>query len=338
MTKNNKHIKIVRSNVKGLSSMSQKSSQAASKALSKYFSNVTEMNVDSIADLVLLTDQRPDLVFLGMEFIASNLKLGVDDPDKIWITNYLDDHGIAYTGSSQLAHIAARDKALAKQCAIEANLKTSRYQIVDANDAINQDTIRLSYPLFVKPSNRGGGAGIDGDSIVHNLSQLQTKVQSIRTDFQAAALIEEYLPGREFSVAILRDQSSDKYNVMPIELVAPIDRRGNRILGSQVKSSNTEHAMAVADLPIKHGVSKLALDVFSALKGRDYGRIDVRLDAQGTPHFLEANLIPSLIDGYGSFPKACNLNLGIEYDEMMVRIANLGLNRSRQNTLTVDIK
>jgi len=64
------------------------------------------------------------------------------------------------------------------------------------------------------------------------------------------------------------------------------------------------------------------------LGARDYGRIDIRLDATGTPHFLEANLIPSLISGYGSFPKACVMNIGLEYEPMIMRIANLGLSRN----------
>jgi D-alanine-D-alanine ligase len=92
-----------------------------------------------------------------------------------------------------------------------------------------------------------------------------------------------------------------------------------------VKSSNTEQAIEVIDKNIKTKVTTLATEVFYALGARDYGRIDIRLDAHGTPHFLEANLIPSLISGYGSFPKACMLNIDLDYESMILSIARLGL-------------
>ena len=115
---------------------------------------------------------------------------------------------------------------------------------------------------------------------------------------------------------------------MPIELIAPLNDKDTRILSGKVKSSNTEQAIAVTDAAVKSVVSELALDVFTALGARDFGRIDIRMDDQGVPHFLEANLIPSLISGYGSFPKACLLNLGLDYEPMIMNIAQLGLARS----------
>ena len=82
---------------------------------------------------------------------------------------------------------------------------------------------------------------------------------------------------------------------MPIELIAPQDKNGCRILTSKVKSSNIEKASLVYDDDVKSKVMTLALNVFLALGARDYGRIDIRLDSAGIPNFLEANLIPSLI-------------------------------------------
>jgi D-alanine-D-alanine ligase len=185
--------------------------------------------------------------------------------------------------------------------------------------------------LFVKPTNRGGGVGIDSDSVVHSFEELSSKVRSITTGLRTDALIEEYLPGREFSVAILKDGYSSGFSAMPIELVAPPDKNGSRLLSGEIKASNAEQALEVTDGVVRSKVTELALDVFYALGARDYGRIDIRLDASGRPHFLEANLIPSLISGYGSFPKACVLNIGLEYEPMIMRIANLGLARSAKS-------
>lgn len=325
MIKNNKRIEIVRSSVKGLSSMSQVSCDGILAVLSSHFTDVRTTLVNSKADLEMLLASKPDLVFLGMEFIPADPSLGLFDENKIWLSEVLDNHGIAYTGSRRKAHELGRYKQLAKQCVINNNLNTSAFCVVGKEEPINSDTVPIKFPLFVKPTNRGGGLGVDSDSLVHNFNQLLSKVRSINDDLSTDALIEEYLPGREFSVAILKQEILDEYMVMPIELIAPIDKLGSRILSGQVKSSNCEQVIAVSDAGMISKIITLALEVFHALGARDYGRIDIRLDESGEPNFLEVNLIPSLISGYGSFPKACVLNAGLEYEQMIVQIANLGL-------------
>jgi D-alanine-D-alanine ligase len=142
------------------------------------------------------------------------------------------------------------------------------------------------------------------------------------------------LPGREFSVAILKDEQSQNYVTMPIELVAPLDKNGVRLLSNKIKSSNAEQALEVTDEITKDKVTTLALAAFHTLEGRDYGRIDIRLDATGRPQFLEANLMPSLISDYGSFPKACVMNICLEYEAMIMMIVKLGLRRNANNTET----
>ena len=332
MIKKSKHIEIVRSSTKGFSSMSQVSCDAIFDVLSKYFTNVGVTVVNNLSDLEALASKQPDLVFLGMKFVPANPKLGAKDPNKVWLSDYLDNKGIAYTGSSQVAHELERNKAMAKQRVFMADLKTPEYCIIERNRTFSNDDLTINFPLFVKPANRGGGLGVDSDSVAHTFEQLQSKVHSIHTNLNSDALVEEYLTGREFSVAILKEEFSDKYCVMPIELIAPPDKNGYRMLSSKVKSSNVEQVLAVCDGNVKYRVMSLAMNVFIALGARDYGRIDIRLDADDKPNFLEANLIPSLISGYGSFPKACELNLGMDYESMIIRITNLGLSYNEDST------
>jgi D-alanine-D-alanine ligase len=327
MQKINKHIEIVRSNTKGLSSMSQNSCDAIFAVLDKQYTTVRISIVNNLSDLAAIVNRNPDLVFLGMEFIPQNPSLGLHDPNKIWITSYLDEHDITYTGSSQPSHELERNKPLAKQQVLSAGLKTAEFYVIKQNQALVSHDVPLTFPLFIKPTNRGGGLGVDSNSVAYNFEQLVSKVSSISDNLKSDSLIEEYLPGREFSVAILKEEHSPEFSVMPIELVAPFDKNGDRILGGKVKSSNTEQVIEVTDEVIKSKVTTLALDVFYALGARDYGRIDIRLDKHGVPHFLEANLIPSLISGYGSFPKACMLSINLGYESMINRIIKLGLDR-----------
>jgi D-alanine-D-alanine ligase len=327
----NKHIEIVRSGIPGLNYMSSVSCDGILEVLSRQYETVHITVIVDMSDLESVVAMQPDLVFLGTERIPANVSPDVSDPDMIWVAHYLDEHGITYTGSNHLAHQLTRDKSLAKQRMLDTGLTTSPYVVAHKlTRHLNQD-FPLTFPVFIKPTNKGGGQGIDVDSVSHNLDQVEQKVQTIAESCNADSLIEEYLEGREFSVAILKDEESDDYAVMPLELVAPPDMSGIRILSSKVKSSNAEQVLPVTDSKLKSAVNDLALQAFMALGARDYGRIDIRLDAQNVPHFLEANLIPSLISGYGSFPKACILNENLPYDDMILRIAYLGLKRSEQD-------
>jgi D-alanine-D-alanine ligase len=141
--------------------------------------------------------------------------------------------------------------------------------------------------------------------------------------------VESYLPGREFSVALLEYMDSDKLLAMPVELITEPNAQGDSILGQTVKSEDTEHVVAVTDLALRGQLSKFAKSVFRALGARDYGRIDIRLDAHGQPQFLEANLIPGLAkhDFVSYFTAACEINQAMSYDVMILELVALCLDR-----------
>ncbi len=321
----NRRIEIVRSSVMSLSSMSQVSCDAILAVLRQHYVSVEVRVVNTAADLEALAGSQPDLVFLGMKCVPTA-------QGGLWLADYLDEHEIAYTGSNQMAHELELDKALAKQCAVDHGLETSKFYVARRGQEQSRDNMPLTFPLFVKPTNRGGGLGIDSNSVAHNFDQLEAKVLSIASEHQADSMIETYLSGREFSVAILKDTQSAQFSVMPLELIAPADERGSRLLSAKVKSADSESFIEITDKIVKTKICRLAIDVFHALGARDYGRIDIRMDSHGTPHFLEANLLPSLIKDYGNFPKACMLNIGLDHEAMLLKIVELGLARST-NTL-----
>lgn len=323
----NKHIEIVSSTRIGLSSMSKKSRESIRAALAKHYTDVGITIVNDLQDLENLVAHRPDLVFLGMKFIPKSPDMGRPYPNKLWITDFLDEQEIPYTGSGSGAHELELNKHLAKQRALDVGLITSPFYVALQNQPQIRGNMLLNFPLFIKPTNRGGGLGIDYYSVAHNFAGLESKILSITADHQSDALVEEYLPGREFSVAILKEEHSDGFSIMPLELIAPSDNKGMRYLSADIKSADTERFVEIKDKDIKLAVSGLAIDIFHALGAQDYGRIDIRMDAYGAPHFLEANLIPSLLKGYGNFPKACWLNKRLDYESMLLRIVRLALSR-----------
>jgi len=321
--KTSKRIEVVRSQIISLSSMGTESAEAIVAALSEHYTDVTVTNIASLEDLEELIARKPDLVFLGMMYLPDP----ADASKKIWMSERLEQAGIVHTGSTHRSHRLELNKDLAKQRILDDGIATAPFSILYRGQEYTDQVDELEFPLFLKPLRGGGGAGVDEYSVVRTIHQLRDKILSLHGHNKVDIMIEHYLEGREFSVAVLRKQNSDELVAMPIELIAPEDVNGERMLSNQVKSLNQEAAIAVINPLEKAALSAFALSVFRALGARDYGRIDIRLNAAGEPHFLEANLIPSLIKGYGSFPKASLLNEGIDHSEMVNNIVSLAFSR-----------
>ena len=135
--------------------------------------------------------------------------------------------------------------------------------------------------------------------------------------------METYLPGKEYSVGIFQDSINGDLKAMPIEIIIKKNKNGHCILDYDVKKDDEEKVIAVTDLKIFKKLSKLAKDAFKALGGKSLGRIDIKMNHLGVPHFMEANLMPGLRKGY--FYRSCMLNLDMNYDDMIFSIANTGL-------------
>lgn len=328
MAKFNQHIVIVRSADKLLGSMSLNSSQAIKNTLLAHYSNVEVFSVADLSDLELLAKKEPDLVFLGVKFIASDADYPAEGENIIWLSDFLDGQNITYTGSDKDAYELEHNKPLAKSRVLKHGLTTSMFKVIEPNSEYDLGDMDISFPMFVKPTNSGGGKGIDDGSVVNTYHQLRKQVKKIHEFYRSSALIEKYLIGREFSVAILKKELKDGYFIMPIELIAPLDKNGARVLSRTIKSSNTEEDLFVEDENLNSLLSAAAIECFKALGARDFGRIDIRFDEHNVPHFLEANLIPSLTRNYGSFPKACLKNINLDYEEMILSIVNLALRRT----------
>jgi len=325
MTKINKHIEIVSSRNKRLSSMSKKSYEMILDSLSKSYTEVGVTLVESLADLEELVEKKPDLVFLGIKRVPRTPTTTNSSP-YIWVSEFLDNNGIAYTGSDVKASIIEQDKNRAKDVVKKAGLKTAPYFITYTKQHSYESQVPLRFPLFIKPPNLSGGMGIDNNSVVHNFAQYRTKVKALELELDSESLVEEYLTGREFTVAILQSPDDASLHTTVLELLPVINVNGDYIIGSQMKSSKTETTTITLDNgSMKDSVLELASNVFRAVGARGYGRVDIRLDSCGEPQFMEINLIPSTINGSGNFQKALEKNTGMQYDDMLLRIVELGL-------------
>ena len=286
------------------------------KILSKRYKSVTITTITSERDLEKLVIRKPDLVFSGVKYFLFKNK-------KIWLNDYLDRYEIPYIASNVAALKNESDKNRAKKIMQIAKIKTADFFITDPGEYLTKQSIPIKFPLFVKPVKGGDSIGVDKNSIVLNFKSFAAKVLDIKLKLNSSSLVESYLSGKEYSVGIFEDNTDGSLRAMPIEIIVKKNINGYCILDFDVKKNDEEKVIPVTDIKIFNKLSKIAKDSFKALGGKSLGRIDIKMDHLGVPHFIEANLMPGLLKGY--FFRACNLNLDMSYDDMIFSIANTGL-------------
>ena len=286
------------------------------KILSKRYTDVSITKIDNKKDLDRLLKRKPDLVFSGVKYFNFNDK-------KVWLNDCLEAYDIPYIASSRTALDNESDKNLAKKLVLKAKIKTADFFVTEPDQHQNESSIPISFPLFIKPVKGGDSRGIDSNSIAYNFSSFKKKVLEIKTKHNLSSLVETYLPGKEYSVGIFQDSINGTLRAMPIEIIIKKNINGHCILDFDVKKDDEEKVIAVTNKKILKKLSKLAKKAFKALGGKSLGRIDIKMNHQGVPHFMEANLMPGLRKGY--FYRSCLLNLDMNYDDMIFNIANTGL-------------
>lgn len=286
------------------------------RILSKRYKDVSITAINSAKDLEKLVKRKPDLVFSGVKyFFFSNRK--------IWLNDYLEMFEIPYIASSKAALDNENDKNKAKNIMLKAKIKTADFFVTKPGEYLTADSIPIKFPLFIKPVTSGDSRGVDKNSIVFNFANFVAKVLDIKVTQNASSLVETYLSGKEYSVGIFEDSIDGSLRAMPIEIIIKKNVNGHCILDFDVKKNDEEKVSLVADLKIYNKLSKLAKDAFKALGGKSLGRIDIKMNHLGVPHFLEANLMPGLQKGY--FYRSCVLNLDMNYEDMILSIAHTGL-------------
>ena len=181
----------------------------------------------------------------------------------------------------------------------------------------------MTFPLFLKPITGGDSRGINPESVVFDFKKYQAKVLDIFETQKSRTLVENYLSGKEYSVSILENKSKNILMILPVEIIAAKNKNGHRILDYDAKQNDLEEVVAVVDKKIKKELCNIALNSFIALGGKTIGRIDIKTSYNGILHFIEANLMPGLGNGY--FSRSFMLNENMDYEQMILRIADAGM-------------
>lgn len=234
---------------------------------------------------------------------------------------------IPFTGSDETSLCISLDKALTKRILATHKIKTPRYQLfVDYKEKLNKD---LRFPLIIKPNAEGSSKGISDFAIVQNEEELQFLLRKNFDMYNGAMLVEEYIHGREFTVAIVGN-GSDAMVFPPMEICYRENGQKYNIYSYNVKKDYKKHIEYICPAPLdietEAKMKNTARKIYRALECKDFARIDFRMSDAGEMHFIEINPLPGLAPGYSDYPMIAEFN-GVDYGTIIRLILNSALTR-----------
>jgi len=232
---------------------------------------------------------------------------------------------IPYLGSDPLTLGICLDKSRAKEILTYHNIPNARFLVADQIEDVSR--VNFGFPLIVKPISEGSSKGIFSSSLVKNVKEMEDEVKRILNSYNQSALIEEFLPGREFTVAVLGNGNEAetlpiieiKYEDFPKDVVPLYSYEAKWILDTKENNFDVFECPAKLDKNLEDKIKETVLRTYNILKCRDWSRIDVRLDKNGVPNIIEINPLPGIMpdpNENSSFPKAARA-AGMNYNQLI---------------------
>lgn len=236
----------------------------------------------------------------------------------------LDQYRIPYVFSGPVIMGLSLNKHLAKLVVAAAGVPVSPGCLI--TELTDTDKCNLRYPLFVKPVSEGTGKGITEKSLVNSPEELKSMVEWVLKEFKQPALVEEYLPGREFTVGLL-GSDDEAMAIGGMEVICA----NNLPYSVEVKENYQNYCKyKPLDPDIIDDCKSVALKAWKALEAVDAGRIDLKADRNGKICFIEANPLAGLNPVHSDLPILSRM-YGIEYQTLMERIMKAALKRHHLN-------
>lgn len=282
--------------------------------------NVTMIEADENAFEKFRT-VKPDIVF--------NISEGFNGVSReAQVPALLDMLQIPYTGSDPLTLATCLDKARTKEILSYHKILNAKFLLVHNLKQLKAE--EFSFPLMVKPVSEGSSKGIFTSSFVKNSSELKNEVERILNEYNQPALIEEFLPGREFTVAVIGNGSEAevlpvveiRYNDFPEDFIPIYSYEAKWILDTKENPLEVFSCPAKIEKALEKKIKNAALRTYNILRCKDWSRIDVRLDKNGEPNIIEVNPLPGILpdpEENSCFPKAARA-AGMDYNTMICRV------------------
>jgi D-alanine-D-alanine ligase len=285
-----------------------------------------------------LADARPDFVF--------NIAEGLYGPNREGhVPAICEFLGIPYHASDPLALGLALHKGRAKDVMAARGVPTAPFLV--AESLADAAALTLPFPVFVKPACEGSGKGITVDNLCHHRTALLARVEHLLATYRQPVLIETWLPGAEFTVAVLGNGAEARclpivalrYDDLPAGAPSIYGYEAKWLWDTLDQPLEIYECPAPIAEPLARRIREASLAAYHALGCRDWCRIDVRCDAAGDPMVIELNPLPGILPDprdNSCFPKAARA-VGMDYDELIQTVADIAWRRISGQRLLAEV-
>lgn len=306
---------------------SEETIEAVKTALEAYGHDVSLVEADRYA-YEKLKIINPEFVFNVAEGFSGSSR-------ESQIPSMLEMLNIPFTGSDSVTIGICHDKSRCKEILSYYKIPNAKFFITDSMHSINE---KITFPKFIKPLHEGSSKGIYNSSVARNSAELRNEIIRIKECYNQPSLVEDFLDGKEFTVAVLGNGYD--VNILPIVEINldSVPDGFNKIYSYEVKwfFDTRENKLDIfkcpADIDSKlyKQIEKICRDAYVALRIRDWARIDVRLDKDGIPNIVEINPLPGILpdpDDNSCYPKAAR-EVGLNYNAMINAVLDAAVTRT----------
>ena len=270
---------------------------------------------------------RPDLVFNMAEGLDGNAREGI-------IPSMLDWLRIPYTGSNATTLNLCLHKARAKEVLRYHGIPVADHEI---HRMAPEGPPAFGFPAVVKPLHEGSSKGIVDAGLVRTLDAYRKEVRRIVEGYREPAVVEPFLPGREFTVALIGNPPDVRaLPVVEIRLDA-LPPEANRLYSYEAKWiwDVPDNPLEIFECPARlepelaGRIERSCVEAFTVLECADWSRIDVRLDEEGVPCIIEVNPLPGVLptpEENSCFPKAARA-AGMSYEDLLAEVVDVACRR-----------
>jgi D-alanine-D-alanine ligase len=245
-----------------------------------------------------------------------------------WVPALLEMVDVPLLGSDALTLSTSLDKAWTLDRVAGVGVPVLAHAVLDSA-GVREAELPAPFPLFVKPRWEGTSKGITVGSLCRDCDAVARAVERIARDYGQPALVEAFAPGAEYTVTVVGHAPARALPVLQRALergssigLHALERAG----GPPAPAGGYGHELpGVLDAALEERLQELAVRAYEALECRDFARVDFKLDANGSPRFLELNTLPTFAPD-GSFGILAEL-AGRSYAELVGEVLAAGLAR-----------
>jgi D-alanine-D-alanine ligase len=237
----------------------------------------------------------------------------------------LEMAGIPFVGSDALTLGMTLDKVMAKKIFLAENIPTPKFFEIKSREEL-ENLNHCKFPLIVKPRCEGSSKGLSERSRVEDMQSLKRQAELIIGTYRQPALVEEFISGQEFTVAVVGNDPPQSLPIVQVKIDGELNLGDKFYTFARIASDKLEYVCpAPISEKLKNKISDLALRTYLSVDCLDFGRIDFRVDESGNPYVLEINPLPSLSteDVFMLIAKT----VGITYEQMIGRILEAAFKR-----------